>query len=291
MEAMQAGATLYVTKSEATLSCWSGSCAMPSNANGWRRSWSAWPCSPGEDETRSCAFPPKVTALCKRSQPVDAELLVRRMSRRCRKNFSMHQQPPWKWGPHRARYDCAGRTFSFVIAPIAVQGYVNLYGRDITERKRAEGALHQANETLQEQAEQLEVQAEELQAQTEELAKTNERLYQSGQIAQHSLAELHSIYAAAPVGCASSTDLRYRAINDRLAKVNGLPAASHIGRTLRGVSWSLPMQWSRSFGRCWRQASRCWNRRSEGSASLAGRMDDWLVSCHPVRRRMAACLG
>ena len=37
-----------------------------------------------------------------------------------------------------ADVECGEKAYSFVVAPIAEAGYVNLYGRDITERKRAE---------------------------------------------------------------------------------------------------------------------------------------------------------
>jgi two-component system CheB/CheR fusion protein len=42
--------------------------------------------------------------------------------------------------------DCDDRTFFFVIAPIPNQGYVNLYGVEITERKRMEAALRENEE-------------------------------------------------------------------------------------------------------------------------------------------------
>jgi PAS domain S-box-containing protein len=38
------------------------------------------------------------------------------------------------------------KIFSFVVSPVADEGYVNLYGRDITERKKAEGALIESQE-------------------------------------------------------------------------------------------------------------------------------------------------
>jgi PAS domain S-box-containing protein len=49
-------------------------------------------------------------------------------------------------------------------------------------------------------------------------------------------AELESIYATAPVGlCFQDANLRCVRINDRLAEINGIPAAAHVGRTIREV--------------------------------------------------------
>ncbi len=48
--------------------------------------------------------------------------------------------------------------------------------------------------------------------------------------------ELAALYAAAPVGLAVlDRDLRFVRINERLAEINGLSAASHVGRTVREV--------------------------------------------------------
>lgn len=48
--------------------------------------------------------------------------------------------------------------------------------------------------------------------------------------------EVEAIYASAPVGLTVlDQDLRYVRINDRLAEINGLPAAEHLGRTVRDV--------------------------------------------------------
>ncbi len=43
-------------------------------------------------------------------------------------------------------YDCSGRIFHLLIVPVLSEGYVNVYGRDITEVKRAENALREAKE-------------------------------------------------------------------------------------------------------------------------------------------------
>jgi PAS domain S-box-containing protein len=48
------------------------------------------------------------------------------------------------------------------------------------------------------------------------------------------LAQLEAIYRNAPVGMAVlDRELRFLRINERLAEINGLPAATHIGRTVR----------------------------------------------------------
>jgi len=49
-------------------------------------------------------------------------------------------------------------------------------------------------------------------------------------------AELELVYRTAPVGlCFMDCDQRFVRINERLAAINGLPVAAHIGRTLREV--------------------------------------------------------
>ncbi|MBE9121140.1 PAS domain-containing protein [Tychonema sp. LEGE 07199] len=56
------------------------------------------------------------------------------------------------------------------------------------------------------------------------------------QTARQQLAEIEAIYASAPIGlCFIDTDLRFVRINDRLAEINGIPAAAHIGKTLREI--------------------------------------------------------
>src|SRR5881409_2462685 len=50
---------------------------------------------------------------------------------------------------------------------------------------------------------------------------------------ERQFAELENIYRTAPVGLLFlDTDLRYVRINERLAAINGLPVAAHIGRTI-----------------------------------------------------------
>jgi PAS domain S-box-containing protein len=45
--------------------------------------------------------------------------------------------------------ECSGRVYSLIYTPIPNAGYVNIYGRDITERKQAEKSLARQRELLQ----------------------------------------------------------------------------------------------------------------------------------------------
>jgi len=54
--------------------------------------------------------------------------------------------------------------------------------------------------------------------------------------ARSRLDELETIYRTAPIGLTVLTpDLRFLRINEKLAEINGIPAADHIGQTVRGL--------------------------------------------------------
>jgi PAS domain S-box-containing protein len=54
------------------------------------------------------------------------------------------------------------------------------------------------------------------------------------------LAEIAATYRTAPVGlCVLDRELRFVRINERMAEINGLPAAEHIGRTVREITPAL----------------------------------------------------
>jgi PAS domain S-box-containing protein len=92
-----------------------------------------------------------------------------------------------------------GRVFSFVFAPVMDNGYVNLYGRDITDRNHAEQALRQMNENLEqrvaERTQLAEGRAKQLQALAVELIEAEEQ--ERRRIAELLHDDLQQILAAA----------------------------------------------------------------------------------------------
>ncbi|HEX7966797.1 MAG TPA: PAS domain-containing protein [Stellaceae bacterium] len=73
-------------------------------------------------------------------------------------------------------------------------------------------------------------------ARTAEIAGANAALRESEERTRRSLDELRAIYDGAPVGlCVLDRDLRYVRVNERLARFHGIPAAAHIGRTVREI--------------------------------------------------------
>lgn len=68
-------------------------------------------------------------------------------------------------------------------------------------------------------------------------------LRESDQLAQRQIAELETLYDAAPIGLAMfSKDLRFLRVNDTLARINGIPAEQHIDRTPRQIVPTLAEQ-------------------------------------------------
>ncbi len=62
--------------------------------------------------------------------------------------------------------------------------------------------------------------------------RAQQKQSESERIARRQLAEIEAIYRSVPVGlCVFDRDLRYIRINDRLAEINGVSAAEHLGRT------------------------------------------------------------
>ena len=68
------------------------------------------------------------------------------------------------------------------------------------------------------------------------IKRTESALRASETIIRQQLAEIEAIYDTAPIGmCVFDTNLRYQRTNQRLAEINGVPVAAHIGKTPREV--------------------------------------------------------
>ncbi len=69
-----------------------------------------------------------------------------------------------------------------------------------------------------------------------ERKRAEEILRESESVARRRLAEIEAIYNSAHVGlCVFDRGLRFVRVNDRLAEINGVPAAEHIGKTAREI--------------------------------------------------------
>ncbi|MEG4205547.1 PAS domain-containing protein [Microcoleus sp. Pol7_A1] len=116
---------------------------------------------------------------------------------------------------------------------------------------------------------------------------------QQAQTVQQQLAEIEAIYASAPIGlCFIDTDLQFVRINDRLAEINGVPAAAHIGKTLREI---LPEQ-ADNLEPLYQQVieTKVPLKQLEvrGTNSAQPGVDrDWLLSLYPLRAEDDRVLG
>jgi PAS domain S-box-containing protein len=106
------------------------------------------------------------------------------------------------------------------------------------------------------------------------------------------LAELELLYDTAPVGLALvDTELRYVRINDRLAAMNGRPAAEHIGQRVRDMIPALTGQVEPVlYGVI--ETGEPANFEVHGfTAADPGQAHDWLLIFYPVRDRDGRVFG
>ena len=126
-----------------------------------------------------------------------------------------------------------GRT-SLLDIPVAGKRCVVWCARDITARKEAEEELRESEAALRQAHDNLESHVTE---RTAELAEANARLtaeaaerVNAETLLREERDELEQLYQTAPVGLAFlDRDCRYVRINDRLAALEGRPAAEYIG--------------------------------------------------------------
>ena len=130
--------------------------------------------------------------------------------------------------------------------------------RDVTERKRIEQELRASEET-----------------------------------ARRRLAELEATYNAAPVGlCVVDRELRYVRINERLAEINGISVADHIGRTVREVVPSLADDIEPVFRRIMLTGEPMLNFELVGETKAEPGVEHiWLENSYPLKDEQGEVIG
>ncbi len=147
----------------------------------------------------------------------------------------------------RGEYDAEGN-------PVRMAGVVI----DVTERKLAEAALQQSEETARQQ-----------------------------------LAEIGAIYETAPIGlCLLDTDFRFVRINEFLAEINGVSASDHIGKTVREVLPELGEIQEGFFRQVLQTGKPVLNQEVHGTLPKQREIErDWLVNYYPLRGENQQILG
>ena len=111
------------------------------------------------------------------------------------------------------------------------------------------------------------------------------QLRHSEEQARRRLAEIQAYYDTAPVGLfAMDQELRFLRINERMAAVNGLPAAAHLGRTLREMAPYIADSAELRFRQVLASGEPLLNvEHREPTPDRPGVPRVWLESTYPVR--------
>lgn len=106
-------------------------------------------------------------------------------------------------------------------------------------------------------------------------------------------AQLLTIYRTAPVGLAFvDHQLRFVSVNDRLAEMNGISAAAHLGQTVRQVLPGLADKAEPEYRRAIETGEPIIAAEVHGVTPANPDVErDWLVSHYPVRDADGAVLG
>lgn len=104
--------------------------------------------------------------------------------------------------------------------------------------------------------------------------------------------ELAALYDAAPVGlCILDTELRYVRINERLAEINGIPAADHIGRTVHEIVPDLTDQAVAAMKRVL-EGEEVWGIELSGTTrAQPGVVRTWRENWLPLRNANGSIVG
>jgi PAS domain S-box-containing protein len=99
------------------------------------------------------------------------------------------------------------------------------------------------------------------------------------------LEELEAIYESSPVGLAFLTpDLRYVRVNRRLAQINGVPAAEHVGRTVAEAVPSIGQPVRDIVSRLRAGEAVVSFELSGDTAATSGAVGSWLTYWVPLKR-------
>jgi PAS domain S-box-containing protein len=111
--------------------------------------------------------------------------------------------------------------------------------------------------------------------------------------ARRNLEEIELIYDSAPIGlCVLDRDLRYVRINRRLAEINGIPVAAHIGRTVREVLPELADELEPLLRRVMETGEPALDREISGETpARPGVRRTWIESWLPLRRDSGEIMG
>jgi PAS domain S-box-containing protein len=124
-------------------------------------------------------------------------------------------------------------------------------------------------------------------------AQLTTRERQARQEAEVALARLDGIMETVPVGLGFwDTELRFVRLNERLARINGLPAQAHLGRRLREVIPAVALRVEPLLHRVLETGRPVMNVELEGETPAApGMQRHWLTSYYPVRDEDGSITG
>ncbi|MEG3955692.1 PAS domain-containing protein [Microcoleus sp. herbarium2] len=112
------------------------------------------------------------------------------------------------------------------------------------------------------------------------------------QTVQQQLAEIEAIYASAPIGlCFIDTELRFVRLNDRLAEINRVPAAAHIGKTLREILPEMADDLEPLYQQVIETKVPLKQLEVRRTNSPQGVEQDWLLSLYPLKAEDDRVLG
>ncbi len=119
------------------------------------------------------------------------------------------------------------------------------------------------------------------------------RLHETEERARLQLIELEAIYTTAPVGLfVLDRDLRFLRLNDRLAEMNGLPVAAHLGRRVREVVPDLADEAEPLFQGVLDRGEPLLNIQLSGeTASQPGVHRHWREHYYPMRDASGQVIG